>query len=809
MKNWISIFTVILASTSTAIGQYSISGTVTNQAGEPLIQASVFVVESQFATITDENGYYIIEDLEAGEHTLKASFVGYQSFVDFIDLDSDKVVDINLGDNNLYLNMVQISTNRVEDDGVFASTTLDKADIEKDNLGQDLPYLLRWTPSAVVTSDAGTGIGYTGIRIRGTDATRVNVTINGVPLNDAESQGVFWVNMPDFGSSVDDVQIQRGVGTSTNGPGAFGGTVSLMTDKIHQNNYIHANATLGSFGTRKANFAMGTGLINNRFTIDGRYSVIKSDGFIDRGSADLRSYYLSAARVTDRSSLQFVTFSGSEVTYQAWYGVPEAKVKGDTEGELAHFEWNQSFLYPTPQDSANYFENGRDYNFYQYENQVDDYNQSHYQLHHLLSLSDRFTMKTTGYYVKGKGFFEQYRYQDDFADYGIPSVNANGDTVMSADTLVRRRWLDNDLFGGIFTAKYQAENTTVQLGAGVSRYIGDHFGRVIQAQGFEREDLNRRYYDDTGTKDDFNIYIKADHKMGSLGLFADLQLRTVSHKILGKTSDLIEVDIERDFSFFNPKFGASYQINDQQQVYGSVAVANREPDRNDILLVSETEAKPEQLIDFEAGYRYEGAKWKLDWNNYFMSYNDQLVLTGAVDDVGNARRINVEDSYRLGTEISLTGEVYKNVYWNINTTLSRNKIAAFEEKISDISIQHEDTDIAYSPSVVLGNALLYRPSSELEIELSTKYVGQQFLDNTSNDNRKLDAYTYTNLRASYDLDIPSIDGVKLTLQVLNLFDSKYSTNGYTFSYDAGEIITENYLFPQAGIHFMLGAQLRL
>jgi len=318
-----------------------------------------------------------------------------------------------------------------------------------------------------------------------------------------------------------------------------------------------------------------------------------------------------------------------------------------------------------------------------------------------------------------------------------------------------------------------------------------------------------RYYDDTGTKDDFNVYAKVDQQLGQLGLFADMQLRTVSHSILGKTSDLINVDVSREFSFFNPKLGASYTIDDKQQVYASVAVANREPDRNDILNITDTATKAERLVDYEAGYRYLGSKWKIDWNNYYMSYDDQLVLTGAVDDVGNARRINVEDSYRLGTELSVTGEVYKDIYWNVNTTLSTNKIAAFEEKISDISIQHENTDIAYSPSVIVGNAFLYKPSEALELELSTKYVGKQYLDNTSNENRKLDPYTYTNLRATYDMDLPSLDGVRLTLQVLNLFDAKYSTNGYTFSYDAGEIITENYLFPQAGIHFMLGAQLRL
>ena len=808
------LFTSILLGLGISLSaQYSISGRVTDASGEPLVQASVFVVESQYATITDDDGYYRLTDLEKGEHTLKASYVGYQSFEDYVYLDQDMVVDIDLGDNSLYLQAISISTNRVADNSVFAKTDLDKEAVEKDNLAQDMPYLLRWTPSAVVTSDAGTGIGYTGLRIRGTDATRINVTINGVPVNDAESQAVFWVNMPDLASSVDNIQIQRGVGTSTNGPGAFGGTVSLQTDVVHPTNYIHANGTVGSFGTRRGSIALGTGLINNKYTIDGRYSVVKSDGFIDRGSADLSSYYLALGRVTDRSSLKFITFSGSERTYQAWNGVPEAKVKGDEEGEREHFLWNQSFLYPTPQDSANYFENGRDYNQYLYENQVDDYSQTHYQLHHLLSASDKLTLKTTAFYTAGAGFFEQYRYQDDLAFYGVPETNERGDTILMADTLVRRKWLDNDLFGAIVTAKYQLPEGSIQVGGAASRYDGDHFGRVIYVQGFSAARINEkgRYYDNVGVKDDYHAYIKYDQVFGKLGIFADAQVRQVNYRIDGVLDDLTTASVDRDWTFFNPKFGVTYNPDENQNIYASIAIANREPDRNDVLNVTETPAKAERLTDLEFGYRYNTAKWRLEWNNYFMSYQDQLVLTGALDDVGNARRINVEDSYRLGAELSATGEIYKNVFWNINTTISRNRIAEFQEVISPIVIEHENTDIAYSPSLIVGNAFMYKPTEALEVELATKYVGKQYLDNTSNENRKLDPYSYTNLRVAYDWDASFIDGIRLTLQVNNLFDAKYSANGYTFSYDIGaaEPITENYLYPQAGIHFMLGAQVRL
>lgn len=798
-----------------ASAQYSISGRVINADGEPLMQASVFVIEQQIATITDDDGYYSLTDLEAGEHTLKASYVGYKSYVDYVELDADLTVNINLGDNKLYLNTVDISTNRVAKDGVFTQTTMSAADVQKDNVGQDIPYLLRWTPSVVATSDAGTGIGYTGLRIRGSDATRVNVTINGVPINDAESQAVFWVNMPDLATSVDGLQVVRGVGASTNGAGAFGGTVSMTTDKVHQNSYIQANGTLGSFGTSRASVSLGTGLINNQFYIDGRYSVVNSNGFIDRATADLSSYYLAVGRITEKSALKFITFSGSERTYQAWNGVPEGLVTGDEEEINDHYQRNVGSLYFTPEDSINYFEGGRSYNYYQYRNQVDDYTQSHYQLHHLLSVNQNLTLKTTAYYTKGRGFFEQFKFGEDYGDYDIPIANEDGDTILTGDTLIRRKWLDNDLLGALFTAKYKTDNTTLQFGLAASRYDGGHFGRVEYAQGFTRTDLNRRYYENDGVKDDISAYLRYEQAFGKWNIFTDAQVRKVDYTIKGERDDGVDVDFERNFTFFNPKVGVAYNPGPEHNLYASFAVANREPDRNDIIGSAARQAKSERLNNVEIGYRYSGAKWNLEWNNYLMSYDDQLVLTGALDDVGNSLRVNVDDSYRLGTEISATTELYKSIFWNVNTTLSQNRISNFEETIlsydggPDEVNQYENTNIAFSPSVIVGNAFLYKPSNVVEVELSTKYVGAQYLDNTSNDERKLDPFTYTNLRVSYDWDLPAIEGVKFTLQVNNLFDTKYSTNGYTYSYKFGEVITENFLYPQAGIHFMLGAQMRL
>ncbi|MFT4534800.1 MAG: iron complex outermembrane receptor protein [Saprospiraceae bacterium] len=783
--------------------QHTLSGIVTNANGEPLIQASVFFEGTYLASISDESGFYKIENIDSGTYNLKVSYVGYNSLTQEVDINADQSLDVNLGKNLLELQSIEINSTRVAENSAFAHTNLNSEQLNKENLGQDVPFLLRWTPSVVVTSDAGAGIGYTSIRMRGSDATRINVTINGVALNDSESQGVFWVDLPDFMSSVDNVQIQRGVGTSTNGAGAFGGTISLNTNKIHQNPYAHVNASLGSFATNKLAINLGTGLLNDKYTVDARYSVISSDGYIDRASSDLKSWYFSAARMGEKSSLRLLAFSGHERTYQSWNGTPESKITG-TESDLQdHYDRN---FYGT-QDSINLFESDRRYNFYTYENQVDDYQQDHYQLHYTLAPNDKLKLNSTVHYTGGLGFFEEFKPAESYDGYSsINPVTPTGDTITNGD-LVRRRWLNNDNIGIILGGEYQANvNTNVQFGGAISEYKGDHYGHVVSAQGIENVNLAQRYYEGTGDKLDANVYLKATHKVGKFDLFGDMQFRKVNYEILGIDDDLTPLDVKVDYAFLNPKVGITYNIADRNNAYASFAVANKEPNRGDFIDNLEDLPKPEQLYDLEFGYRSSNEKFSFEWNNYVMSYTNQLVLTGELDQSGAFIRTNAGKSSRIGSEASISVKVTDMLFWNANTTISQNKIHnEFIEDFGDgVAITHKNTEISYSPSIIAANSFLYKFEAGLEIELSTKYVGKQYLDNTSNEERKLPAYTFSNLRFGYDWDPTFLGNVRLTAMINNIFDAKYSSNGYTYSYLAGDIVTENFVYPQAGINFMLG-----
>ncbi|MEM9548081.1 MAG: TonB-dependent receptor [Bacteroidota bacterium] len=792
--------------------QFSISGNVKNANGEPLVQATVFLVSTYHAAVTDEKGDFLIEDIEEGYYTLKASYVGYKSYVEEIDLERDMKRTINLGESLLSLEGVEINTTRLKEDAAFAFTELEQEDFEDENLGQDVPFLLRWTPSAVVTSDAGTGIGYTGIRIRGTDPTRINVTINGVPLNDAESHNVFWVDLPDFMTSVDNVQIQRGAGSSTNGPAAFGGTISMNTNKLYQNPYIHANSTLGSFNTRKLSVSLGTGLLNDKYSIDGRYSVIKSDGYVDRASADLNSWYFTAARLTEQSSLRLIAFSGNERTYQSWYGSPESRVNGDEDEILAHYNRNVGALYLTPEDSTNLFESDRRYNYYTYINQVDDYQQDHYQLHYSLFPSSIFQFKLSAFYTRGLGFFEEYQIDESFGIYSLPEVTDEDGNLIEAGDLIRRRWLDNDFYGALLNWELDINpNFNLQYGGAVSRYQGDHYGLVVAAEGILNVNQANRYYEGVGDKTDANIYLKANYKWGNLNVFADVQRRELDYTISGEDDDLTPLDESLDFSFFNPKFGLTYFIDDRINLYASYAVANKEPTRGDIIANLSNIPQHETLRDIEFGYRMNHNRFMFEWNNYIMLYENQLVLRGDVNNSGAFIRENVGESSRLGMEFIFGTQLSDRWFWNINATLSRNKVDEYIENLGEVEDGQvvntfENTDISFSPSIIGANTLMYKLNDEFEFELSTKYVGKQFLDNTSNDARSLPAFTYSNLRVGYTWDPTFLGRVKLNAILYNLLDAKYSTNGYTYSYALSRtnIVTENFLYPQAGIHFMLG-----
>lgn len=804
MKNFLFLLAALCCSI-TAFAQTALTGTISDNNGEPMPGANVQLIGTDFANITDADGFFMFRNVEKGAYELLVSYVGFSDYSEVISIDGMTDVEVTLEPAVYTTNAVIVRGNRVAEDAPFAHTNLDKEEIERNNFGQDVPYLLRWTPSVVVTSDAGTGIGYTGIRVRGSDPTRVNVTLNGIPLNDSESQGTFWVNLPDFASTTESVQIQRGVGTSTNGAGAFGASVHLETNALKEKAYAAVNNTIGSFNSRKHTVLFGTGLIDDKWAIDGRLSEIHSDGYIDRATADLRSYYLSGGYYGEKTIIKANVFSGKERTYQSWYGTPESRINNDEEGMRTHAA-NEGY---TEAQLANLLNSGRTYNFYLYQNEVDDYQQSHYQLHWSQLLSDQWNLNVSAHYTKGQGFFEQFKEDDEFANYGLENPIIGGDTITTAD-FVRRRWLDNDFYGLTYNIKYNdGDKLDLTIGGAAYQYVGDHFGEILP--------LENRYYEGIGEKDDVNIYTKANYSvLDNLDAYVDLQYRYVDYQTSGTDNDLVEYDIDETYNFFNPKVGLNYTINNKSSAYASFSVGNREPDRNDFIDggLAGVMPKHETLYDTELGYRYRNSKMFFEANAYYMDYTNQLVITGALNDVGASVRANVDKSYRLGLELSGGMALTPKLDWMMNGTLSQNKIQEFEEIIYDytddfeiLTNTYENTDIALSPNIIIGNEFRFEAFDQFNIALQSKYVGQQFLDNTSNEDRSLDAYFVNNVVLSYDISTKSIKNIGLVLQINNVLDETYSSNGYTYSYVFGDLITENFYYPQAGIHFMAGVNI--
>jgi iron complex outermembrane receptor protein len=720
------------------------------------------------------------------------SFVGYEP----IEITADKANQIALNKSNFLQDEVVVRATRADENSAMAYSNVSAAELGKSNLGQDMPQLLNFTPSVVTTSDAGAGIGYTGIRIRGSDATRVNVTVNGIPINDSESQGTFWVNMPDFASSVNSVQIQRGVGTSTNGAGAFGGSVNMQTNTFESKAYGEAHASGGSFGTLKTTLKFGSGLLGGKFTLDGRLSRIVSDGFIDRASSNLLSAYFSAGYFGKKSFARFNYFTGNEKTYQSWYGTPESRVNGSETEMKAFIDRN----YLSAADANNLLNSGRTYNYYTYDNQTDNYAQDHFQLITNHRLTEAWNLDLNAHYTYGRGYFEEFRPSADLVNYGITTSS-----LRSVD-VIRRKWLDNDFYGSTFALNYTgSQKVKFTFGGAWNRYVGRHFG-VLQDPFPGRE-----WYRSRSQKTDLNLYAKGNIMLSSaLNAYVDLQYRTVGYRMLGTADKFLPIDSDNTYSFFNPKFGLTHQLSEKSKVYGSVSAGSKEPSRQDFVDNSAGAPRPEYLQDYELGYERSGQKYGLQLNGYFMNYQDQLVLTGAVNSTGDAIRTNVESSYRLGIEAALNYQISKRLLWSGNLTLSQNRIRQFKEEIIDYDtydiafINHENTDIAYSPSVIAGNTLTYSVGA-FEASLLSKYVGKQYLDNTSDDARSLNAYTTQDIRLKYTLK----KGPVLTLLLNNVLNEMYSSNGYTYSYRfAGAMTTENFYYPQAGFNFLLGASIR-
>lgn len=799
MRTFATLFAAALLGLA-AHAQTRLSGTITGENDTALDGVSLVVGDEQrFGTTTDRQGRFAISGLRPGTLRLRLSYIGY--------LPVDTLLELAVGDNPFSLRMrpnlvlmreAEVTALRAGDRAPFARTKVTREELDRINTGVDLPILLDLQPGVVTTTDAGTGIGYTGLRIRGSDGTRINVTLNGVPINDPESQAVFWVNMPDLASGLEDIEVQRGVGTSTNGPGAFGASINMRSAAIREEAFGEIGAFGGSFNTRRYNARFGTGHLNREgqagaFSIDGRLSSISSDGYIDRATADLRSYQFQAAWLGKKRSLRFFTMSGKEVTYQAWEGVPREVL--DT---------------------------NRTFNPYTYDNQVDDYQQTHYQLLFDQELGANANLNITLFRVLGAGFFEQFREEDRLVNYGIAPIVV-GDTTIEFSDLIRRRWLDNTLDGVNVTLEQRWGAHRLVLGGSYSHYSNDHFGEVIWARWAGDSDIRHRYYDNNGTKTDGNAFAKLNYVVNDrIDLFADAQVRTVTHDFLGFNNALENVTQQAAWTFFNPKAGLLWDAHEGGRVHASVAIGNREPNRSDLIESSpQSRPRPERMVDYELGYEQRSGRFAGGVNLYYMDYTDQLVLTGELNDVGYALRTNVAESYRAGAELTWAAQLTRRWVWRANAAFSRNRIQDFSEFVDDFDNggqQRNDlgeTDIAFSPSIVAGSELGFRfwdkpGKGRGDVAFVTKYVGEQFLDNTASRDRMLDPFLVNDLRFNVTLlGFKGMRSVDLNLTLRNLFSELYENNGWVYSFIADGARQDLVgLFPQAPFHVLGGVVVR-
>lgn len=692
--------------------------------------------------------------------------------------------------DTLMLKNIEVTSIRAGEKAPFTKTNLDKEQIEKTNLGQDLPFVLNQTPSVVVNSDAGNGVGYTGIRIRGSDASRINVTLNGIPYNDAESQGTFFVDLPDISSSLSSIQIQRGVGTSSNGAGAFGATINVSTNEVNKEKYLELNNSFGSFNTWKNTIKAGSGLLANHFTFDARASSVTSDGFIDRASSNLSSFFGSAAYFNKKSSLRFNIISGKEKTYQAWNGIPESFLKT-----------NRTY------NSAGTQKPGEPY-----DNETDNYTQTHYQLFYNHKTPASISYNIAAFLTSGKGYYEEYRADQAFSDYFLPDLINGTDTFISSN-LIKQLWLDNYFYGSIFSLQYEKNKTQLTFGGGFTQYDGKHYNIVTWAEkGFPE---NYKYYDAQANKNDINFYAKLMQGLGNgFTGFLDLQARFVNYNIDG-FEDHPSIEIKKNYSFFNPKVGISFnKVNFQS--YISFSVAAKEPNRDDFEAGLQEIPKPEMLYDLEAGFEKKSSVFNYGATFYYMFYKNQLVNTGKINDVGAYTRTNAPRSFRTGIELQANAKLEKWLGISANLSLSKNKIKEFSEFVDDYDNGSQkqntyiNTDISFSPSVVGAGSLNFIPIKNAEIDLISKYVGRQFLDNTSHMSRSLDPYFVENIRLSYSLMKKPLNKIDFIFQINNVFNEQYEANGYTYNYIyGGEFTVENYYFPMAGTNFIAAINIKL
>lgn len=772
---------------------FVVSGTVTDSGGEVLPGVKVYGEESANAVVSDFDGKYAIS-LSEGTHTL--IFYYSQPHAIQVFVDGDKHLDFILPEKREALGEVFVRGVRAAKDAPVTHSNLDKDDLENRNLGQDIPIMLNYLPSVVSTTDAGAGVGYTHIRVRGSDATRINVTVNGIPYNDSESQGTFWVNMPDFTSSIQSLQLQRGVGTSTNGSGGFGASLNMLTDEVSEKAYGEIGNSFGSYNTRKHNVKFSTGLLSDHFELAGRLSTIKSDGYIDRASSDLKSYFLQGAYKNNTTLIKALVFGGDQTTYQAWDGLEDLdKLENDR-------TFNPAGMYTD--------ENG---NVRFYDNQVDSYKQDHYQLLWNERYDRNWSSNISLNYTRGKGYFEQYKENQKFGTYGLDPITIGGDTINKTD-LIRRRWLDNHFYAANANVTYKNTDLEVTTGAYYSYYTGDHYGEILWARYASNSEKGDRYYEGDADKREFTIFSKADYKLADAwSLFVDLQGRFINYKTSGITSDLVEMVLDENYSFFNPKAGITYKLNPSNHFYFSYGRAHREPARTDF---RENITTAEKLDDFELGWRFGTEKTKINTNIYFMDYTNQLVLSGEMSDTGRPLRTSSGNSYRLGLEVDADIQIVPTLKTRPNVSISSNKNVDFVTSIDGELVNMGKTNISFSPSVIAGNMLEFSPVKNFQLGLFSKFVGEQYMGNTDSEASKLDSYFTNDLNIVYRFDnLPVVREILLSALINNIFNVKYVSNGFYYTYDddysnPGTIKTiegAGY-FPQATINFLVGATVK-
>ena len=767
---------------------FTLSGRVTNE-DQPLEGVLIYAKGETYNTKSAENGEYELS-LPKGQYKIIFAF-GNKKEIN-LKLNENKTLNVDLADARETLEEVNLTSVRVDADSPITHSNLKSQEIEKRNLGQDIPILMSYEPAVVSTSDAGNGVGYTSIRVRGSDATRVNVTLNGIPYNDQESQGTFWVNLQDFSSSVDQIQLQRGVGTSTNGSGAFGASMNISTQTVQDSAQASISNSYGSFNTRKHNVQFSTGLLNDHFEVAGRLSNIESDGYVDRASSDLKSYFLHGAYKDENTLIKALVFGGKEITYQSWFGIDKETLRTDrTFNPAGQFE----------------DENG---NTQFYDNEVDNYSQDHYQLHWNQRYDRNWSSSVSLNYTYGRGFFEQYVENGNLAFHEIGSIEVGNTTIEESD-LIRRRWLDNDYYVIKGDVNYKNNQIDIKAGAFYSRYDGDHFGEVIWSRFAGNSEIRDRYYQGNGLKQEFTSYLKATWRINNKwSVYGDLQERFVNYESDGLTSDKVPFEVDESYEFFNPKAGLTYQVDRSNQLYFSYGRAQREPRRQDFERGITT---AEVLDDFELGWRYQTESSVINANVYYMYYQDQLVLTGALDDVGNPIRETSGKSYRLGLEID--GSFQLTDWMNIspNIALSSNKNVDFVAQLDGELQELGNTNISYSPEIVAGNQLNFQVSDDFEINFLSKYVGEQYMGNIDSEASVLDDFFVNDLNLVYSLDdVELFDSIQINALINNIFDAEYVSNGFFFTFDTEQngmtqTIGESRFYPQAGINFLTGVTL--